>query len=121
MLCTICKGNVPAGEGILRREGSGWSFTHTGACPRGIQDDKAARYGHAQEYARRIMRVLRRTDVEREEILGAVDGLSALVQTRWMSADACERILLGSPALSGMDRLEAQRIVQHLLLETSNA
>ncbi|MFE0472538.1 hypothetical protein ACFW2V_13080 [Streptomyces sp. NPDC058947] len=119
--CSICQGTVPAGEGTLRREGSGWSLTHTDACPRGAEDGGAIRHGYAQAYTRRVMGVLRRKDATREEVLKAVDGLSALAHTRWTSIETCERILLGSQALSQMERLEAEAILNHLLLEESHA
>ena len=67
------------------------------------------------------MDVLRRSDSTFEEILEAVDGLSALARTRWTSIETCERILLASEALKGMDRLEAEEILSHLLLEESHA
>lgn len=119
--CSICQGTVPAGEGTLRRGRSGWDVTHADACPRGAQDDGSVRHGHAQAYTRRVMAVLRRRDATFEEILEAVDGLSALARTRWTSVETCERILLASQALNGMDRLQAEEILGHLLLEESHA
>jgi len=67
------------------------------------------------------MAVLRRDDATFEEILEAVDGLSALARTRWTSIETCERILLASRALGGMDRLEVEEVLGHLLLEESHA
>jgi hypothetical protein len=119
--CSICQGTVPAGEGTLRREGSGWSLTHADACPRGAEEGGAIRQGYAQAYTRRVMGVLRRSDATLEEVLTAVDGLSALARTRWTSIETCERILLGSPALGGMERLEVEGILSHLVMEESHA
>jgi hypothetical protein len=67
------------------------------------------------------MGVLRRSDATLEEVLTAVDGLSALARTRWTSIETCERILLGSPALGGMERLEVEGILSHLVMEESHA
>lgn len=119
--CSICQGTVPAGEGFLHREGSGWGVLHADACPRGVANDGAIRQGHARAYTRRIMSVLRRADAPLEDILKAVDGLSALARTRWTNIEACERILLASPALRSMERLQAEEILSHLLLEESHA
>jgi len=67
------------------------------------------------------MAVLRRDDATFEEVLEAVDGLAALANTRWTTFATCERILLASRALRGMDRLQAEEILGHLLLEESHA
>lgn len=119
--CSICQGTVPAGEGTLRRGRSGWDVTHTDACLRGDKDVDSVRHGHAKAYTRRVMAVLRRSDATFEELLEAVDGLSALSRTGWTTLETCERILLGSQALKGMDRLEAEGILGNLLLEESHA
>lgn len=63
------------------------------------------------------MRVLRCVDSTREEIFTAVDRLSALARTGWTTLEACERILLGSDALRGMERLEVETILVHLCEE----
>lgn len=119
--CSICQGTVLAGEGTLCREGSGWSVTHSNACPREMHKDGSVRIGYAQAYTRRVFAVLRRSDATFEEILEAVDGLSALARTRWTSIETCRRHLLASPALAGMDRLGAEEILEHLVLEGSHA
>lgn len=119
--CNICQGTVPAGEGTLRREGRGWSVTHSDACPRGIEDQGSIRHGHAQAYTRRVLNLLRQADASTDDILEAVGGLAALVRTRWTSVETCERILLRSPALATMDRMSAEEILSRLALEESHA
>lgn len=119
--CSICQGTVPAGEGTLRSIGRGWSVLHSGACPRGIEDQGSIRHGHAQAYARRVFSLLNRSDASMDEIQEAVGGLAALVCTRWTSLKTCERILLRSPALASMDRMSAEELLNSLLLEESHA
>jgi hypothetical protein len=105
----------------MLKEGSGWSATHTDACPRGVRDDGAIRHGHARAFTRRVFELLRRTDASLNDLQDAVNALSALVRTRWTTSDACERILLGSPALGAMDRLSAEQILNSFKLQDSHA
>jgi hypothetical protein len=68
-----------------------------------------------------VLTLLRRVDASTEEILEAVDSMAALVRTRWTTTETCERHLLNSNALSRMDRLSAEKVLSHLLLEESHA
>jgi hypothetical protein len=119
-LCSICQGLVPAGEGILYQDSSGWSVTHSGACPRGDQDNGSIRHGHAKAYARRVLSLTRRSDVSVAEIEEAVRHLAALVRTGWTTIEACERILLNSKAMEGLDRLSVEGIMSQLSTEESH-
>lgn len=119
--CSICRGTVPAGEGILRQESDGWGVTHADRCPRTRSEDGEIRHGHARAYTRRIMAILRRPDATYDEVLEAVESLSALVQTQWTSTETCEKILLNSAALKSFDRCTVEGILNHLMLEDSHA
>lgn len=119
--CSICQGIVPPGEGTLRKEGPGWSVTHTDSCLRGISVDTAIRHGHARAYTRRLFGILGRSDASIDEIMEAVGSMAALVRTRWTTVESCERQLLNSKALSSLDRLSVEKVLSHLLLEDSHA
>lgn len=120
-MCSICQGLVPAGEGVLHREGTGWGVTHADACPRGLSDNGSIRHGHAQAYARRVMALLRRPNATIDDIEEAVRGMVALLRTGWVKQATCERILLNSKALEGRDRLEAEGFLHQLLPEESES
>lgn len=119
--CSICQGLVPAGEGILYQDGSGWSVTHSGPCPRGLRDNASIRHGHAQAFAKRAFRITRRSDATLEEIHEAVRSFAALVRTGWTKKESVESILLNSRALEGMDRLQVEDILGQLSFEDSHA
>lgn len=112
--CEICQGTVPAGEGTLRRTGSGWSVTHEFACPR-----DAIRHGHARAHTRRILDLLDRPTVPRQVIADCVDALAQLVRTRWASRESCERAILSARAFADVDRLAVEEILHRFLPEDS--
>ena len=119
--CSICQGFVPAGEGVLCKEGADWSVTHATACLRGDRDGGSVRQGHAQAYTRRMMRLLRNSDATLDEIEEAVDGLAALARTGWTSVETCKKVLFGSPALTQVDRLTVEALMVQLQPEDSHA
>jgi hypothetical protein len=119
--CSICQGLVPAGEGILYQDSSGWSVIHSGACLQGQQDNGSIRVGYARAYTRKVFSLLNRSDVTLTEVEEAVRSLAALVRTGWTTIETCERILLNSKALEAMDRCSVEDILSQLTSEESHA
>jgi len=113
--CSVCQGTVPAGEGTLRRVGSGWSVTHSDACPR-----NSVRHGHARAHTRRALALLNRATAPADDVRYAIDLLSELVRTRWTTRESCEKALLSARAFRDMDRLEVEGILQSFLPENSH-
>lgn len=117
--CSICHGTVPAGEGIRRKEGTGWGVTHTEAspCPRG-----SVNRGYAQAYTRRAVLLLKPLDATMEEIQEAAGMFLALARNRWTTIETCQRTLLQATALRNRDRFVVEMLLDQLtLVEESHA
>lgn len=109
--CSICGGSVPAGEGDVLKNQSGWEVLHASPCAR-----TSVAEGHGRAYVYRVLRILNHPDASRDDVLYAVHGFLSLVRLGWTRMETCQRLLLNSPALSCYDRLEVEELLAQLRL-----